>query len=65
VQVVGLIERFYDPLEGKVLLDGQDLRTFNVGWLRRQVRPEPALHRQAGKCVSVRQAVDSHACTCS
>ena len=36
--MVGLIERFYDPLEGRVLLDGQDLRSFNVGWLRKQVR---------------------------
>jgi ABC-type multidrug transport system fused ATPase/permease subunit len=36
--VVGLIERFYDPLEGRVLLDGRDLREYNVGWLRRQVR---------------------------
>lgn len=35
--VVGLIERFYDPLEGRVLLDGQDLRSFNVGWLRKQI----------------------------
>jgi ABC-type multidrug transport system fused ATPase/permease subunit len=36
--VVGLIERFYDPLEGRVLLDGRDIRQYNVGWLRRQVR---------------------------
>lgn len=36
--VVGLIERFYDPLEGRVLLDGRDLREYNVSWLRRQVR---------------------------
>lgn len=36
--VVGLIERFYDPLEGRVLLDGRDIRDYNVGWLRRQVR---------------------------
>ncbi len=35
--VVGLIERFYDPLEGRVLLDGRDIRQYNVGWLRRQV----------------------------
>lgn len=37
-QVVGLIERFYDPCEGQVLLDGKDLRTYNIKWLRRQVR---------------------------
>jgi ABC-type bacteriocin/lantibiotic exporter with double-glycine peptidase domain len=35
--VVGLIERFYDPLSGRVLLDGRDIREYNVGWLRRQV----------------------------
>jgi ABC-type phosphate/phosphonate transport system ATPase subunit len=35
--VVGLIERFYDPAEGAVLLDGVDIRRYNVAWLRRQV----------------------------
>jgi ATP-binding cassette subfamily B (MDR/TAP) protein 1 len=35
--VVGLIERFYDPLEGAVLLDGVDVRRYNVSWLRKQV----------------------------
>jgi ABC-type transport system involved in cytochrome bd biosynthesis fused ATPase/permease subunit len=35
--VVGLIERFYDPLEGTVLLDGVDIRSYNVKWLRQQV----------------------------
>lgn len=35
--VVGLIERFYDPVEGRVLLDGRDIREYNVGWLRRQI----------------------------
>ncbi|KAF4526587.1 hypothetical protein B566_EDAN006401 [Ephemera danica] len=32
-----LIQRFYDPLEGKVELDGKDIRTLNVGWLRSQI----------------------------
>jgi hypothetical protein len=36
--VVGLIERFYDPLEGAVLLDGRDIRALNLGWLRAHVR---------------------------
>jgi ABC-type transport system involved in Fe-S cluster assembly fused permease/ATPase subunit len=36
--VVGLIERFYDPLEGRVMLDGVDIRSYNVKWLRQQVR---------------------------
>eukprot|EP00879_Flechtneria_rotunda_P003779 GHRR01004019.1.p1 GENE.GHRR01004019.1~~GHRR01004019.1.p1 ORF type:complete len:1293 (+),score=472.26 GHRR01004019.1:779-4657(+) len=35
--VVGLIERFYDPLEGRLLLDGKDLRQYNVRWLRQQI----------------------------
>jgi ATP-binding cassette subfamily B (MDR/TAP) protein 1 len=35
--IIGLIERFYDPLGGTVLLDGADLRSYNLGWLRRHV----------------------------
>ena len=35
--VVGLIERFYDPLAGAVLLDGVDIRQYNLRWLRKQV----------------------------
>ena len=35
--VVSLIERFYDPQGGAVLLDGVDLRELNVRWLRRQI----------------------------
>ena len=31
---VALIERFYDPQEGKVLLDGVDVKTLNVAALR-------------------------------
>jgi ATP-binding cassette subfamily B (MDR/TAP) protein 1 len=44
--IVSLLERFYDPQEGAVLLDGVDLRTLNVRWLRSQlglVGQEPAL----------------------
>ena len=29
--------RFYDPLQGQVLLDGQDLRTFNLASVREQI----------------------------
>lgn len=32
-----LIQRLYDPLEGRVLLDGYDIRTLNVRWLRSQI----------------------------
>lgn len=35
--VVGLIERFYDPLAGAVMLDGVDIRQYNLRWLRQQV----------------------------
>lgn len=35
--VVGLIQRFYAPLSGAVLLDGHDISTLNLKWLRSQV----------------------------
>ena len=35
--IVGLIERFYDPVEGQVLLDGIPLRDINLRFLREQV----------------------------
>lgn len=35
--IVQLVERFYDPFAGSVLLDGNDLRTLNVKWLREQI----------------------------
>ncbi|XP_074572995.1 ABC transporter B family member 19-like [Curcuma longa] len=44
--VVALIERFYDPNQGLVLLDNVDLKTLQLKWLRGQiglVNQEPAL----------------------
>ncbi|KAJ6185225.1 ABC transporter [Penicillium mononematosum] len=44
--IVGLIERWYDPLSGTIKLDGQTIETFNLKWLRQQVRlvqQEPVL----------------------
>ncbi|ETW02442.1 hypothetical protein H310_05955 [Aphanomyces invadans] len=44
--IVSLLERYYDPIEGTVKLDGHDLRSLNVKWLRAQfglVGQEPAL----------------------
>ncbi|KAK4396394.1 ABC transporter B family member 1 [Sesamum angolense] len=44
--VVSLIERFYDPTSGQVLLDGHDIKTMKLRWLRQQiglVSQEPAL----------------------
>ncbi len=35
--LVHLIPRFYDPTEGRVLLDGHDLRTLHLPTLRRQI----------------------------
>lgn len=35
--IVGLVERFYDVLEGCVLLDGVDIRQYRLSWLRQQV----------------------------
>ena len=43
---VALIQRFYDPLGGTVLLDGHDVRTLNIQWLRSLlglVQQEPVL----------------------
>ncbi|KAJ6967410.1 P-glycoprotein [Populus alba x Populus x berolinensis] len=44
--VISLIERFYEPLSGKILLDGNDIRDLDLKWLRQQiglVNQEPAL----------------------
>jgi ATP-binding cassette, subfamily B, multidrug efflux pump len=35
--LVHLIGRFYDPTSGRVLVDGQDVRTLNLDELRRQI----------------------------
>ena len=35
--IINLLERFYDPDEGQILLDGIDLRALDPDWLRRQV----------------------------
>ncbi|CAL9064219.1 putative multidrug resistance protein [Musa acuminata AAA Group] len=44
--VVALLERFYDPLGGEILLDGVDIRKLQLKWLRSRmglVSQEPAL----------------------
>lgn len=35
--VAALLERFYDPTCGAILLDGLDIRTLDLAWLRGQV----------------------------
>ncbi|GLJ21858.1 hypothetical protein SUGI_0408710 [Cryptomeria japonica] len=44
--VISLIERFYDPLSGQLMLDGHDIRSLDLKWLRQQiglVSQEPVL----------------------
>ncbi|CZR68534.1 related to multidrug resistance protein [Phialocephala subalpina] len=46
--IIGLIERFYPPVAGQVLLDGEDIQTLDLKWLRQQmalVSQEPVLFR--------------------
>ena len=43
---VSLLERFYDPVQGFITLEGTDLRDLNLRWLRTQigiVSQEPVL----------------------
>ncbi|CAI0380114.1 unnamed protein product [Linum tenue] len=44
--VLALIERFYDPSKGAVFIDGQDVKNYNLRWLRSHiamVSQEPTL----------------------
>jgi len=48
--VISLLERFYDPNSGRILLDGVDLKTFGLSWLRQQmglVGQEPILFNES------------------
>ena len=45
--IVKLIERFYLPSAGRILLDGRDVGLYNPSWLRRRVAlvsQEPVLY---------------------
>eukprot|EP00262_Sarcandra_glabra_P000204 TRINITY_DN1028_c0_g1_i1.p1 TRINITY_DN1028_c0_g1~~TRINITY_DN1028_c0_g1_i1.p1 ORF type:complete len:1276 (-),score=248.81 TRINITY_DN1028_c0_g1_i1:261-4088(-) len=47
--VIGLLERFYDPDSGKILLDGVEIQKFNLRWMRQQmglVSQEPILFNE-------------------
>lgn len=44
--IFGILERFYLPMSGQVFLDGRDIATLNLKWLRRHiaiVSQEPVL----------------------
>lgn len=44
--IVQLLERFYDPDEGSIAIDGSDIKDVNIAWLRNQiglVSQEPTL----------------------
>ncbi|KAK4053219.1 hypothetical protein OIO90_003993 [Microbotryomycetes sp. JL221] len=44
--IIGLVERFYDPISGSITLDGREVKSLNVRWLRSQiglVSQEPTL----------------------
>ncbi len=46
--IAGLISRFYDPVMGRVTLDGRDLRALSLGFVRRRVAlvlQEPVIFR--------------------
>jgi ATP-binding cassette subfamily B (MDR/TAP) protein 1 len=35
--IVNLLLRFYDPQSGTIMLDGRDIRSLNIRWLRAQI----------------------------
>lgn len=35
--IVGLLERFYDPTEGEILLDGINLKEYDIHHLRSKI----------------------------
>ncbi|XAR56648.1 Xenobiotic-transporting ATPase [Bertholletia excelsa] len=44
--IISLLERFYDPIEGEILLDGYKIKRLHLKWLRSQmglVNQEPVL----------------------
>ena len=35
--LISLVERFYDPIGGHVTLEGTDIKSVNLSWLRQQI----------------------------
>ncbi|KAI8147816.1 P-loop containing nucleoside triphosphate hydrolase protein [Fennellomyces sp. T-0311] len=49
---IQLLQRFYDPLSGEIILDGNKLSSYNIRWLRQQigvVGQEPVLFNMSIK----------------
>ena len=47
---IALLQRFYDPDAGHIFLDGEDIRSYQLAWLRRQmgmVGQEPVLFNES------------------
>ena len=47
--IVGLLERWFDPASGSITLDGKDLKSYNIRWLRTRIR----LVQQVCRCRSL------------
>lgn len=45
--IIQLVQRFYDPSSGSILLDGVDIKKYPVKWLRQQVNFPNILHRNS------------------
>ena len=44
--IISMVQRFYEPNSGEILLDGKDIKSLKLDWLREQmglVSQEPAL----------------------
>ncbi|KAA8537503.1 hypothetical protein F0562_027111 [Nyssa sinensis] len=63
--IISMIQRFYEPTSGKIMLDGHDLKNLQLKWLREQmglVSQEPALFATtiAGNILFGKEDADMH-----
>jgi ATP-binding cassette, subfamily B (MDR/TAP), member 1 len=54
--IVGLLERWYDPAQGSLSIDGVDIRELNVQWLRTKIR----MVQQVCQVLSETESVSDH-----